>query len=82
MPFIQKICSNGISTPTTDRIGSFAEERYHRVMICSGSVLDSQTKYFFESKEAFEDWTLNARQHTESKGYFAGPGPAPETITN
>jgi len=48
--------------------GSKDEEKYFKVLISSGSVLDSDQKYYFKSKKAYQKWNRNSRDQVEKDG--------------
>ena len=70
MPFIRMITSTGTSVVTSDCIGTKAEEKYWRVMMCNGGLLDSEKKYYFEDEKAYNEWSGNSRKKCEELGTF------------
>ena len=50
--------------------GSLDENRFYRVMLCSGSILDNYTKYFFKDENAYKNWSVNVRSKIDGIGVF------------
>ena len=67
MSTIYVIDATGTSHRTPFKCGSKDELRFYRVMICSGSILDSQSKLFFEDKKAWDLFSIHRREHAEKR---------------